>query len=175
MRAMGPGSLSSLLKIAMDVAYLAAWLFLGVTVLASLALLVIPLPTLVTTATVAGSAREVEIGKDLIFFSVACLAVYLGGLLAILHRLRRVFATLTSGDPFHPDNVRRLREIGLALGGLAIAQIGYRTIGAMLAPGVIRIEGVTNPTPWFSVLVVFVLAEVFREGARLRRESELTI
>ena len=25
------------------------------------------------------------------------------------------------------------------------------------------------------VLVVFVLAEVFREGARLRRESELTI
>ena len=30
-------------------------------------------------------------------------------------------------------------------------------------------------TPAFSVLVVFVLAEVFREGARLRRESELTI
>lgn len=27
-------------------------------------------------------------------------------------------------------------------------------------------------TPAFSVLVVFVLAEVFREGARLRRESE---
>ena len=30
-------------------------------------------------------------------------------------------------------------------------------------------------TPAFSILVVFVLAEVFREGARLRRESELTI
>ena len=30
-------------------------------------------------------------------------------------------------------------------------------------------------TPLFSVLIVFVLAEVFREGARLRRESELTI
>jgi hypothetical protein len=30
-------------------------------------------------------------------------------------------------------------------------------------------------TSWFSVLVVFVLAEVFREGARLRREAELTI
>jgi hypothetical protein len=30
-------------------------------------------------------------------------------------------------------------------------------------------------TPAFSVFVVFVLAEVFREGARLRRESELTI
>ena len=30
-------------------------------------------------------------------------------------------------------------------------------------------------TAWFAVLVVFVLAEVFREGARLRREAELTI
>ena len=32
-----------------------------------------------------------------------------------------------------------------------------------------------NLTAWFAVLVVFVLAEVFREGARLRREAELTI
>ena len=30
-------------------------------------------------------------------------------------------------------------------------------------------------TPAFSVLVVTVLAQIFREGARLRRESELTI
>jgi hypothetical protein len=32
-----------------------------------------------------------------------------------------------------------------------------------------------NLTIWFAVLVVLVLAEVFREGARLRREAELTI
>ena len=32
-----------------------------------------------------------------------------------------------------------------------------------------------NPTSWFAVLIVFVLAEVFREGARPRHESELTI
>jgi hypothetical protein len=30
-------------------------------------------------------------------------------------------------------------------------------------------------TTWFSVLVVFVLAEVFKEGARLRQEADLTI
>ena len=30
-------------------------------------------------------------------------------------------------------------------------------------------------TPWFAVLVIVVLAEVFREGARLRRDAELTI
>jgi len=32
-----------------------------------------------------------------------------------------------------------------------------------------------NLTAWFAVLVVFVLAEVFREGARLRRDAQLTI
>jgi hypothetical protein len=37
------------------------------------------------------------------------------------------------------------------------------------------VEPSLSLTAWFSVLVVFVLAEVFREGARLRREAELTI
>jgi hypothetical protein len=32
-----------------------------------------------------------------------------------------------------------------------------------------------NLTTWFAVLVIIVLAEVFREGARLRGEAELTI
>ena len=49
-------------------------------------------------------------------------------------------------------------------------------VAARLAPGVLDRQGVgALLTPIFSVMVVFVLAEVFREGARLRRESELTI
>jgi hypothetical protein len=44
-----------------------------------------------------------------------------------------------------------------------------------LMPLIKRSEPNFNLTSWFSVLVVFVLAEVFREGARLRREAELTI
>ncbi|MGH6966531.1 MAG: DUF2975 domain-containing protein, partial [Phenylobacterium sp.] len=44
-----------------------------------------------------------------------------------------------------------------------------------LMPLIKRNEPNFNLTSWFSVLVVFVLAEVFREGARLRREAELTI
>ena len=47
---------------------------------------------------------------------------------------------------------------------------------ARLAPGIMDPQGFGELlTPIFSVLIVFVLAEVFREGARLRRESELTI
>jgi hypothetical protein len=44
-----------------------------------------------------------------------------------------------------------------------------------LAPKAKVIDDSFTLTAWFSVLVVFVLAEVFREGARLRREAELTI
>ena len=35
--------------------------------------------------------------------------------------------------------------------------------------------GLVAPASFLSHFIVFVLAEVFREGARLRRESELTI
>ena len=56
--------------------------------------------------------------------------------------------------------------------GVFIAQM----LMARAAPGVLSPQGFSDLlTPVFSVLVVFVLAEVFREGARLRRESELTI
>jgi hypothetical protein len=44
-----------------------------------------------------------------------------------------------------------------------------------MLPGAGREQPNMSLTAWFSVLVVFVLAEVFREGARLRREAELTI
>ena len=36
---------------------------------------------------------------------------------------RRIFATLTAGDPFHPDNVARLRLIGLMLADPLVAMI----------------------------------------------------
>ena len=73
--------------------------------------------------------------------------------------------------------MRRLRQIGLTLavvtGGKWLAQ---GLVADRLAPGIMDAQGFTDLlTPAFSVLVVFVLAEVFREGARLRRESELTI
>ena len=47
---------------------------------------------------------------------------------------------------------------------------------AFVFPERVTGAGVTlNLTAWFAILVVFVLAEVFREGARLRREAELTV
>ncbi len=98
----------------------------------------------------------------------------IGGVLVIVDALRRIFVTLTAGDPFHPDNVRRLRLVGVMLAALEISR--YVMWGLTpLMPEIRRSEPNFSLTSWFSVLVVFVLAEVFREGARLRREAELTI
>jgi len=91
-----------------------------------------------------------------------------------IHFLRQIFMTLTAGDPFHPDNVNRLRLIGAMLAALELGRYAVWGVSRML-PIVSRVEPNLNLTAWFSVLVVFVLAEVFREGARLRREAELTI
>ncbi|MGZ3298203.1 MAG: DUF2975 domain-containing protein, partial [Asticcacaulis sp.] len=84
--------------------------------------------------------------------------------------------TLAEGNVFHPENTRRLRWIGFGLAGLEI--FGY--LARFFAESVLHLHfapvyGLRAVTAWFSVLVVFVLAEVFKEGARLRHEADLTI
>lgn len=176
LKALGPGSVSSLLKIALDVAYALLWLVTGALLLGLVAALFIPLDNLSVTVDGGGGERQIPLTRALLLFSLGCMTAYFGGFVLILRHLRKIFRTLTLGDPFQPENVRRLRMVGLILavvtGGVFIAQ----TVMARFAPGVLSPQGISDLlTPVFSVLVVFVLAEVFREGARLRRESELTI
>lgn len=177
MRALGPGSVSSVLKVILDVVYVALWI--GVGALALLSLLAILLsfnPEMLADVGVrTPDGAEVENrGAVLISGNLARLA-YAAVILVIVERVRKIFATLTAGDPFHPDNVTRLRVIGLMLAGLELGRYAFRAAAAWMLPGENELSEGFSLTPWFSVLVVFVLAEVFREGARLRREAELTI
>ncbi|WP_409013021.1 DUF2975 domain-containing protein [Brevundimonas sp.] len=177
MRTLGPGSVSSLLKIALDVAYVLLMIITAVLLLVFLASIFIPLANLNITVSNDTGGRQQPLTRPLLLFGVGALTAYFGGFLLILRNLRMIFRTLTVGDPFRPENVRRLRQIGLILaivtGGVWLVQ---GLVAARLAPGVMDSQGVGELlTPVFSVLVVFVLAEVFKEGARLRRESELTI
>jgi hypothetical protein len=180
MRALGPGSVSSFLKIVLDVVYFGTIVLLGMLALAVVggALAYSFVPDLLQRATI-----ELDIQEEATPGKLAALGVtfavygmlYLGALIAILSGLRKVFATLTTGDPFQPENIRRLRLIGFVLAGMELARYALNTLLLAIAPSLgWEIDGF-NITVWFSVLVVFVLAEVFREGARLRREAELTI
>lgn len=175
MRALGPGSVSSVLNAILGVVYAILWI--GVVGAAALLLAAVLLsfnPGLVSG--VEGAAMsELAARGPVVAGGLLVGAVYMAGVLVIVSALRRIFATLTAGDPFHPGNVRRLRLIGLMLASLEAGRYLIAGVGAWMLPGARRAESDLNLTGWFSILVVFVLAEVFREGARLRREAELTI
>lgn len=183
MRALGPGSVSSLLKTALDVAYVILWIAAAGVFLGLIASLVLApfLPALTSEdLEVTVNGRDyADVGRLIpaLALGLGSLLLYLGGLVAIVGRLRRIFATLIVGDPFQPENVRRLRVIGAVLAGLLVLGSLVPPLLATLFPDFTDERSFTliSPTPWFAVLVIFVLAEVFREGARLRREAELTI
>lgn len=181
MRAFGPGSISSFLKIILDVVFAALWI--GAVVLA---LITVAALLLAFNPDLAGGIKvDVESGGEslqkflanptAIVAGLGAATLYVSGVLVIVGSLRRIFMTLTAGDPFHPDNVARLRLIGLMLAALELGRYVVQASAAFFLEGVSRDSEGLSLTAWFSVLVVFVLAEVFREGARLRREAELTI
>lgn len=178
MRALGPGSVSSFLKIILDVVYYALWVLIGAVSTFALVTLLFSFNPGLLAGWIPFSdslARVVERGPAFATVLIAG-AAYMGGVLAIVDILRRIFMTLTAGDPFHPENVRRLRLVGMIFGGLEIGRYLVAAGLAMMMPGQVKtVEGALNLTTWFAVLVIFVLAEVFREGARLRNEAELTI
>ena len=182
MRAMGPGSVSSFLKIILDVVFAAIWIGIAVLAITLLAAVLLSFnPDLLDAIRLkAQAAPGSELARVLdnraqLISTWAAGGLYLGGMLVIVGSLRKIFMTLTAGDPFHPDNVARLRLIGLTLAALELGRYAFKAVSAWIMTSAKGVEPSLNLTAWFSVLVVFVLAEVFREGARLRREAELTI
>ncbi len=177
MRALGPASVSSFLKVILDVFRFVLWIAAGGVTLAILAVLLLSFqPELLASAVKVDAVRldGPWIGP---MAAAALLAIdlYLAGSMVIVAMLRRIFATLIAGDPFHPDNVRRLRVIGLTLALLEIGRYAAHGLSHLALPAHLQFTGGVSLTTWFAVLVIVVLAEVFREGARLRSEAELTI
>jgi hypothetical protein len=175
-RALGPGSVSSFLKVILDVFYYVLW---GVGFLVAaiiLCLLLISFDPQILPPAILAHAYIMDQAPGLpaaIRLSGAELSLI--GVVIIVQRLRRIFGAMTAGDPFHPDNVRRLRVTALVLALIEINHYLFAAIDRFVlhirTPGGVSLDF----TPWFAVLVIVVLAEVFREGARLRRDAELTI
>jgi hypothetical protein len=181
MRALGPGSVSSFLKVILDVVRWVLLISASVVSVAILAVLLLSFnPDLIASVIDIGDLhlKGAWLGPMAAAWLLAG-DLYLAGAIVIVGRLRRIFQTLIAGDPFHPDNVRRLRIIGGALAALEVGRYLFAAgmgvvVHALHITG-FHLGGQAHLTTWFSVLVIVVLAEVFREGARLRGEAELTI
>ena len=174
---LGRGSVTRLLKTILDVAFVLMALMTAVMVVVLVASLFVPLDNIDITVSDGPEGRQIPLSRPLLLFGVGAVTAYFSGFLLILQGLRKILRSLVFGDPFQPENVRRLRQIGLTLAvvtfGVWLAQL---LVSRFLAPGIMDPQGFKDLlTPIFSLLIVVVLAEIFREGARLRRESELTI
>ena len=108
---------------------------------------------------------------------LASLAVFAPGIIYVCLQLRRILSTLAAGDPFVPENGPRLTRIALAIGLVELAR--YLTVillNALVDLGTeqpVRLS--INLAAWAAVVALFILAQVFREGSRLREEEKMTI
>jgi Protein of unknown function (DUF2975) len=101
------------------------------------------------------------------------IAAVIGGALLwpLLREVIRIIDSTRIGDPFVPENARRLRTIGwllLAFNFCVGTSISSATLGGITFPGV-SFSGV------LTVLLVFVLARIFETGSQMRAELKETV
>lgn len=94
-----------------------------------------------------------------------------------LRALRRIIDSVALGDPFVPENADRLQKMGWLTVGIELTSIPVGGIGAWVTSVVkdATSDFGLSPGGVLLALVLFILARVFREGARLRSELEGTV
>ncbi|MEO1039013.1 MAG: DUF2975 domain-containing protein [Pseudomonadota bacterium] len=183
MRTLGPGSIAALFKLFLDVLYFGLWALLGVTSLIMLLMMIAGVYRLTGLGPELPAALLQFLAMDVVLALPLAIAAIIA-LTFIVHRLRLIFDTLKQGDPFVPDNAGHLRAIAIAIAAYQL--ISYASVGMISLFFTIfgrPVESSINLSPefslnlgaWFAAAVLFVLAEVFSEGARLRAEQKLTI
>lgn len=201
MKALGKGSIASFVQVALTIAWILLWVGLGLLALAALsygALLGLSAtgvvdPAIFLDAKDGGIQIETDQGALVVYDNIteawpvvvpALLigVVVVGGGLIIVNRLRRLFASFTSGEPFRRENAAHLRVIWIAMLTIEIARFALMGV---LAAVFAAVGAPNNVDPdfnisidfstWVSIAILIVLAEVFREGARMKEEQELTI
>ena len=198
MRALGKGSIASVIRIGLSVAHVVVLVMLGLVAVAAVALLVlVVLNALGVTDFMVRADGEVtmeqdgmvirQVGEDTLAwplwaFGFAAALVALAGAAIIIDRLKRLFDSFTSNEPFKPENATHLRVIWITLLVLELSKhaIAASVLFAASVFGVgngvdLDVDFEIDLTNWAAILVLIVLAEVFREGARMREEQDLTI
>lgn len=180
MRALGRGSISSFLKVIVDIAWVAACSILGFIWILAIISVIAKLDPASPIASIFQRVTIHDTGRLALWSLLG--TVFCVGAMAICAYLRGVFETLVAGDPFVPENARRFRRIAAVLGIMEVFRLALSAFVLIL----LALFGVTeesaasfafniNLSVWFSVLTLVVLAQVFDEGARMREEQKMTI
>lgn len=208
MKALGERSIASLIRVVLDtVWWIAAVAMAAVTGVTLLSLVVnleprnltmdlpvaleLELPIQSLDGADAAGARLEKLRGNLrfpvkngpfLFGSVVIVLVVLGLFLWVLDQLRQLFRSLSRGQPFIPENVRRIRRVGYAmmagevLRALVFYFWSYYSSQHFIGSGLRFIASTEiNGTAILAGLAILVIAEVFHEGTRLKDEQSLTI
>jgi hypothetical protein len=96
---------------------------------------------------------------------------------ALFKRLLAMVETARFGDPFVAANAYRLNAIAWILLGLQVISMIIGGIGEAISTrqNPIELDAGFSASGWLAVLLAFVLARVFAEGAFMREDLEGTI
>jgi DUF2975 family protein len=128
-------------------------------------------------------AIDVPAGMDPKPIMIGLTAIATLGLLAvplnhlILTRLLRMVETVSRGDPFIRANAYRLNAIAWALLALQVLSMVIGGIGKAIASKQfpLHLDAGFSTSGWLAVILTFVLARVFAEGALMREDLEGTV
>src|SRR2546427_8859084 len=95
----------------------------------------------------------------------------------VLKRLLAIVETVRSGDPFVAANASRLQAIAWVLLALNVLSIVIGAIAKAVSTPAhpLHINAGFSINGWLAVLLTFLLAQVFAEGAHMREDLEGTV
>ena len=95
----------------------------------------------------------------------------------VLERLLAIVETVREGDPFVAANASRLQVIAWALLALQVLSLIIGAIAKAVSTPAhpLRIDAGFSINGWLAVLLTFLLARVFAEGALMREDLEGTV
>ena len=95
----------------------------------------------------------------------------------VLKRLLAIVETVRAGDPFVAANASRLHAIAWALLTLQLLSIVIGAIAKAVSTPAhpVKLDAGFSVNGWLAVLLTFLLARVFAEGARMRDDLEGTV
>jgi hypothetical protein len=95
----------------------------------------------------------------------------------VLKRLLAIVETVRAGDPFVAANASRLQAIAWALLVLQLLSLVIGAIGKAVSTPAhpVHLNAGFSINGWLAVLLTFLLARVFAEGALMREDLEGTV
>src|SRR5688572_1745029 len=103
------------------------------------------------------------------------LALLMVGLVHVqLTRLLAVVATVRD-DPFVPENAARLKTIAWCMLGIELLRLTFGILAGTMNAAGSNIEWKFSASGWVAVVLLFVLAQVFEVGTRMRADLQTMI